>query len=189
MPRRRGPPKPITRDYLERSALHYLERYAASAEQLRRVLMRRVERAARAGVSDLEEGCGLADAVVGRLVGKGLVNDSEFALAKARSLHRRGRSRAVVARTLAAKGVDRESIARALDALAEDSADPELEAALAFARRRRIGPFRAAQDRAASRARDLATLGRGGFSFEIARRILDAESPEEIAGELHDRSS
>ena len=90
---------------------------------------------------------------------------------------------------MAAKGVDRESIARALDALAEDSADPELEAALAFARRRRIGPFRAAQDRAASRAKDLATLGRGGFSFEIARRILDAESPEEIAGELHDRSS
>ena len=44
--------------------------------------------AARAGVSDREEGCGLADAVVGRLVGKGLVNDSEFALAKARSLHR-----------------------------------------------------------------------------------------------------
>ena len=47
----RQPPKPPTQERLEKAALHYLERYAASSEGVRRVLMRKVERAARAGVA------------------------------------------------------------------------------------------------------------------------------------------
>ena len=52
----RKPPKPPTRERLEKSALHYLERFAASAEGLRRVLMRKVERAAREGLADRAQG-------------------------------------------------------------------------------------------------------------------------------------
>ena len=165
----------------------YLGRYASSSELLRRTLLRRVERAARAGVSVRAEGRQLVEALLARLAAKGLLNDGEFALAKARSYHRQGRSRAIIARALAAKEVGRGEIERALAALGETSADPELEAALAFARRRRIGPYRAEAERAALRAKDLAAFGRAGFSFEIARRLLDAESPAAIRAELEGR--
>ncbi|RZK97079.1 MAG: regulatory protein RecX, partial [Methylobacterium sp.] len=42
------PAPPVTAAYLERAALHYLERYSASVEMLRRTLRRRVEKRARA---------------------------------------------------------------------------------------------------------------------------------------------
>jgi regulatory protein len=191
MPRRPSPPKPITPERLERIAVWYLERYAASAESLRRTLMRRVERAARAELSDRAASRALVEALIARFVAKGVLNDGEFALAKARSLHRQGRSRAIIARTLAAKGIDRAAAQRAVEALGETSANPELEAALAYARRRRIGPYRASADRPALRNKDMASLARGGFSFDIANRVLNAETPEEIVAELRelDRSA
>ena len=44
--KRRRLPRKATPKRLQRVALHYLERYSSSSENLRRVLMRRVERSA-----------------------------------------------------------------------------------------------------------------------------------------------
>ena len=40
--------KPVTAQYLENAALYYLQRFASSSANLRRVLMGKVERSARA---------------------------------------------------------------------------------------------------------------------------------------------
>lgn len=52
MPPKRRPTPPLTAEALENAALVYLARYQTSAENLRRVLARRVERAARVGGAD-----------------------------------------------------------------------------------------------------------------------------------------
>ena len=52
-----------------------------------------------------------------------------------------------------------------------------MAAALAFARRRRLGPFRTTASRAEHREKDLAKLARQGFAYETARRIIDADEP------------
>lgn len=179
MPRPRKPPRAITPEYLDKAALFYLERYASSAENLARVLMRRVEKAARAGISDREEGRQLVDALVERYRARGLLDDKTYAEGRARSLLRQGRPRAAIARRLAAKGVGGEAIEQALGSLADESANPDLSAAIAFARRRRLGPWRL-KDRAESRDRDLAALGRAGFSYDLARKIVSAETIEEL---------
>jgi regulatory protein len=62
---------------------------------------------------------------------------------------------------------------------AEVEGDMDLAAAKALARRRRLGPWRAT-GRAEHRDRDLAVLGRAGFPYAIARRVVDAPSPDEI---------
>ena len=62
--KRRRMPLKATSNRLERVALHYLERYSSSSENLRRVLMRRVERSARAHGTDREEGAAAIDAIV-----------------------------------------------------------------------------------------------------------------------------
>ena len=64
-----------------------------------------------------------------------------------------------------------------------EAADPDLAAALAFARRRRLGPFRPQGERAARRLKDLAALARQGFAADLARRIVDAEDLEELEQE------
>lgn len=175
-------PPAVTPAALEAAALHYLERYASSVENLRRVLMRRIERAVRAGVVEREEGRARVAAVVERLQARRLIDDAAYADGRARSLSRQGRSRAVIKRTLAAKGVVSDAIDAALDTLA-DSGETDVQAAVRFARRRRLGPFRAAKERAAKRDRDLAALGRAGFSYEVARRVVDAPTSDTLGAE------
>ena len=175
----RKPGKPLTAQRLENAALHYLERFAASADSLRRVLLRRVERSAREHETDREEGAQWVAALIARYQASGLLNDAAFAEAKTASLHRRGGSTRAIRQKLSAKGVGEDDIARALaERLDVSSGDPDLEAALALCRRRRLGPHRPAGAREAARDKDLAALGRAGFDYETARRAVDWRDEE-----------
>ncbi|MGE5148023.1 MAG: regulatory protein RecX [Candidatus Eiseniibacteriota bacterium] len=176
--RRRGP-KRATARHLENAALHYLERFASSAAHLRRVLMRRVERSARVHGTDRAEGAALVDDLVARFVRSGLVDDRVYAEGRAAALFRRGTAPRAIRAALSAKGVAGETIEAALGAL-DDGGDPELTAATALARRRRLGPFRPAEARAGRRDKDLAALARAGFGYDVARRVVDAEDPDSL---------
>ncbi|WP_425407277.1 regulatory protein RecX [Hwanghaeella sp.] len=179
---RRGPKK-ATPERLEKSALFYLERFASSSENLRRVLMRRVEASAKEHGTDREEGARFIDSLIERYQRAGLLDDAAYAEARVTSLHRRGLSDRAIAMKLRQKGVPAELIDRSLEALREehraDGADANREAAMNYARRRRIGPFRQTA-RQENRDRDLAALGRQGFDYETARRIVDAETETEL---------
>jgi regulatory protein len=170
---------PVTPAGLEKSALAYLERFACSTEQLRRVLNRRIERAARAGLNDREEAKEWVAPLIAKLATRRLLNDRLYAEGRARSLSRQGKPRGAIARTLQVKGVGKEDIAAALGGLEEDG-ETDLAAAVRLARRKRLGPFRPAKDRKDRRDRDMAALGRAGYSFEIARKVVDAESVEAL---------
>ena len=56
-----------------------------------------------------------------------------------------------------------------------------MAAAAALARRRRLGPFRRPGEREERRDKDLAALARVGFSYAVARRVIEAPSPEDLA--------
>jgi regulatory protein len=179
--------KPPDRAALHEAALAHLGRFAATEAALLRVLQRRVQRWERqARESDLDpetiaaaSAAGLAAAreIVGRLVDAGAVDDAAFVAARVQRLHREGRSRRAIAAHLAARGIAADAAAAALP----DDGASELDAALAFARRRRIGPFRAGEADAARRLRELGALARAGFPRDVALRVLatDAEDAEE----------
>ncbi|WP_083936003.1 HWE histidine kinase domain-containing protein [Methylobacterium sp. B1] len=76
--------------WLERAALHYLERYSASTEMLRRTLARRVQKRARARGEDPALFTDLVTATVARAVSAGLVDDARFADTRLATLRRRG---------------------------------------------------------------------------------------------------
>lgn len=167
-------PRRVSAAYLERAALHYLERFAATTASLRRVLMRKVALSAHAHGTDPEEGRRWVDDLIARYERSGLLNDRQYAEAKVSSLQRRGGSTRQIRQKLAAKGVAGELIEGALNELAQDiDGDPDDAAALAYARRRRLGPFRPPEARAERRDRDLAALARAGFSLATARRVID----------------
>lgn len=167
-----GPKKPRlpTIERLTRSAVHYLERYSSSENNLRKVLERRVLKACRHHGLDPADFAGMIDAVVAKCTGSGLVDDRSYAETKTASLRRRGGSRRKIEAQLVQKGVDRETIQSVLDR----GGVSEEEAAGVYARRRRLGPFRNGADRQARRERDLAAMCRAGFSFDVAQRVIDA---------------
>lgn len=178
-----GKPRPVTAAYLERAAVHYLERYSSTAENLRRVLarkaLRRLREAERALGPDAEAPPGIdldaaIAAVVDKAVRSGLVDDASFAQAKVGSLMRRGASTRAIRTKLRDKGVPD---GQAEAALAAEEPD-ELALARRHAQRKRLGPWRARPD-PERRARDLAALCRAGFPYRIAAQALDEPADDE----------
>jgi regulatory protein len=183
-PHRRRLPRQATASHLENAALHYLERFSSSSANLRRVLLRKVVRSARAHGTDPAEGAGLVEAIIARYQQSGLLDDAAYAAQKAASLRRRGTSRYGIRGKLAVKGVDAEIIGATLDHLDDEEGSGDLAAACALVRRRRLGPYRPQGAQAEHRRKDLATLARAGFSLDVARRVLaaaDAAAVEALA--------
>jgi regulatory protein len=207
--RRRRGPAPVTPESLEHAARRHLERYATSSQHLKRILLKRVERAERLQAtaprdlsesgparpqparpqpqSDFQAARAAIDGIVARLIAAGAIDDQAYADSVARSQARKGASRRAILARLAAKGLGRAERERALDKLGEAHADPELAAAVAYARRRRLGPFRPEAARAERRERDLAALSRRGFAPELAIRVIDAPDPEALQDEAGGR--
>lgn len=182
-PRRRRGVRRVDADYLEKAALHYLERFASSSTHLKRVLMRKVTRSARAHGTDPGEGERLIDALLARYLAAGLLNDAIYAAQRAQSLQRRGVSRHGIRGRLAVKGVEGEIIDAALGALA-DPDESEFAAICVLMRRRRLGPYRPPEARAAHRQKDLAALARAGFGLGLARRALALPDTDAVEAAL-----
>ena len=181
--KKRRTPRRATPKSLENAALYHLARFASSAENLRRVLMRRVERSARFHETSIEEGAAAVAEIVTRFVASGLIDDAAYAEGRALGLFRRGASGRKIRFALAQKGVGAVDIEAALASLANQSGDPELAAALNLARRRRLGPYGAPGDRQDRRRKDLAVLARAGFGYSIARRVIEAGSVADLEEE------
>jgi regulatory protein len=159
---------------LHAAALTHLARYATTRAGLIAVLDRRIARWLRASERDETTEAAAAAAraaarrVADKLVALGVVNDAAFAENRARSLTRAGRSRRAVAAHLAARGIGAETAQTALP----DDPEAELAAAVAHARRRRLGPFRTAPADPARQVKELAAFARAGFSRDVALQAL-----------------
>ncbi|MBV8779255.1 MAG: RecX family transcriptional regulator [Alphaproteobacteria bacterium] len=168
--------KAVDRALIERWALAYLGRFASSAANLRLVLLRR----ARKRLGEERDALAAAAAEIDRLVARyretRLIDDAAYAAGRARSRLRRGQSLRTIRAGLAAKGVAAADAAAALAGLAGEG-DPDLAAAVAFARRRRLGPFR--RDGDAERDRERAAFARAGFSRAAAAAVLGCADEDE----------
>jgi regulatory protein len=164
------PPKKATEAYLERAALHYLERYAGSEARLRRVLKDRVRRSFDAhGTPEPEEAAERIDALITKLDRLGYVDDARVARSRVKSLRARGKSTRAIRAVLRGAGID----ASVIDATLDDGDD--LEAACAYVRRRRL----------TGGERDLAKLARAGTQigqvvYAALNRVPRAASPSRL---------
>jgi len=166
---------------LEKWALFYLERFASSAENLRRVLRRRVLKRLGPGAEETRSAAPLIDALVERYRAAGLLDDAAYAAGRARSGLARGHSVRRIAAGLAAKGVGADEVSAAIEGLRENAPEPDLSAAIAFARRRRLGPYRTAAPGPERTNRELGAFARAGFSRRIAETVLACRDEAELA--------
>lgn len=162
--RARKPRPPLNDARLDELALHYVGRFATSRAKLSAYLTRKIrERGWDAGQpADIA-------ALVERLARLGYVDDRAFALAKARSLTSRGYGEGRVRQALYVAGIGEEE---ATDARGHANAR-KVDAALHFARRRRIGPYaiQAVTD-PKERDRAVAAMIRAGHGFTLSKAIV-----------------
>lgn len=165
------PVRPLDAAALERLALHYVGRYATTRAKLAAYLRRKIGERGWDGETSAP-----VDALVERFADLGYVNDRSFAEARAASLGRRGYGERRVGEALKAAGIDAAD-AEAARASAREGAH---EAAMAFARRKRIGPYADEKpDRDRSR-RLLAAMLRAGHPFGISQKIVEAGPGEAL---------
>ena len=65
-----------------------------------------------------------------------------------------------------------------IDKIKEDEIEPDFVSALKLCKRRRIGPLRPDANRELFYKKDMGILARGGFSFDLSKRVLDLEKTE-----------
>ncbi|QIK78133.1 RecX family transcriptional regulator [Sphingomonas piscis] len=173
-PRRERPP--LNSAKLEEMALRYVGRFATTRAKLLDYLRRKVQERGWAG-----EGSPELEAIADRFRRSGYVDDAAYALAKSRSLTGRGYGKSRVVQSLRLAGVGEEDGAEARE-LAEEE---RIEAALRFARRRRIGPFATTAHDPKGFDKALASMIRAGHDLTVSKAILrlpPGQEPE--AGEL-----
>ena len=141
-------PRKMTAERLERAAYHYLQRFAASRARFREVLEQKVRRLRPDRAPPSAEEQAWIDSIEQKCLRLGLLDDRRYAEMKARTLLRRGQPPRRVAQWLRARGVGAADIESALAALAD------------------------------RRQREIAAMMRAGFSYGLARMIVDAVDDE-----------
>ena len=182
--KRRRQPLKATAEGLERAAQRYLERYDTASGHLRRLLLAKVALSARFHGTDPQEGAATVERLVQRFLEAGVLDDARYARQRVESLRTRGTSRAMICARLAAKGLSKADIEAALAVEPEGSLEQgDFLAAVTYAKRRRLGPFRP-EGRQERRERDLAALARQGFDYDTARQVIDCGDAEDLLAEL-----
>lgn len=161
-------------------AISYVDRFSVPAAGMRKHLRKKTRESVQEGVVAPAVAEGWIDAIVERLTNAGLIDDERWAESRARVLSRRGKGRRAIQQDLRLKGIGAELIEQAIQELTEAHHNPELMAAYTLARRRRLGPFSTREPSREQRAKDLGKLARQGFSFDVAKRIIDAPDVETL---------
>ena len=173
-------PRPIDAAQLQELAVGYAARYATTAAKLRRYLQRKLGERVWTPETPAD-----IESLVARIVTLGYVDDRVYAASKQRDLTARGFGAGRVKGALNAAGVSRDDIAAAL-APDDDAPVNPYAPAIAFARRRRFGPFAREGTVAdpARRSRELAAMARAGHDFSVSKRVLaaiDEQALEELS--------
>lgn len=164
--------KPLSVEALRHLALAYVGRYATSQAKLAAYLSRKLRERGWAG--DQSAAAAIAS-LIEDMVRLRYIDDLAYAEMKADGLSRRGYGARRVRQALGAAGISEDAAQEALDLVAPDKA----AIALAYARRRRLGPFSKNANDPKQRERDFAAMMRAGHDYATIRRILDLE-PEVV---------
>jgi regulatory protein len=163
---------PLDESKLNELALRYVGRFATTRSKLRSYLSRKLRERGWAGAREPDP-----QRIAERFAEQGYIDDAAYALAKSEALTGRGYGKRRVVERLREAGVAEDD-----GTAARDHADAEaVDAALRFARRRRIGPFAAEAARdPREREKAIGALVRAGHGFAISRAIVALAPGTEI---------
>jgi regulatory protein len=158
-------------------AYAYLEKYSPSKQQLKVYLLKKYLLKIK-GTRSKKEVSEIIDQVIEHLEKNRFVSDELYADSKARMFLKRGYSLNKINQSLRMKGIDISFIKKSLDKIKEDKIDPDFNSALKLCKKRRIGALRPEANREIFYKKDMGILARGGFSFELSKRVLNLDYTE-----------
>ncbi|MEC7100145.1 MAG: regulatory protein RecX [Pseudomonadota bacterium] len=158
-------------------AYSYLEKYNPSKQQLKVYLLKKYLTKIK-GTKSKKEVTSIIDEIILYLEKNKILNDEMYSDSKARMFLRRGYSLNKINQSLKTKGIDDKFIKQSLEKIKENEIEPDFVSAIKLCKRRRIGPLRPDANRELFYKKDMGILARGGFSFDLSKRVLDLEKTE-----------
>jgi len=158
-------------------AYSYLEKYSPSKQQLKVYLLKKYLTKIK-GTRSKKEVSSIIDEIIKNLEKNKIINDELYSDSKARMFLRRGYSLNKINQSLRQKGIDSKYVKQSIDKIKDDQIEPDFVSALKLCKRRRIGPLRPETNRELFYKKDMGILARGGFSFDLSKRILDLDIDE-----------
>ena len=158
-------------------AYTYLEKYSPSKQQLKVYLLKKYLTKIK-GSKSKKEVTSIIDEIVLNLEKNRILNDEMYSDSKARMFLRRGYSLNKINQSLRSKGIDDKYVKQSIDKIKENQIEPDFVSALKLCKRRRIGPLRPEGNRELFYKKDMGILARGGFNFELSKRVLELDSKE-----------
>jgi regulatory protein len=153
-------------------AYGYLEKYSPSKQQLKIYLLKKYLTKIK-GTESKREVSVIIDEILENLEKNRILNDELYSDSKARMFLRKGYSLNKINQSLRNKGIENEHIKNSIEKIKEDKIEPDFVSAIKLCKRRRIGALRPGSNRELFYKKDMGILARGGFSFELSKRVLD----------------
>ena len=158
-------------------AYSYLEKYNPSKQQLKVYLLKKYLLKIK-GSRSKKEVSGIIDEIILNLEKNKILNDEMYSDSKARMFLKRGYSLNKINQSLRSKGIEDKYVKQSIDKIKENEIEPDFVSALKLCKRRRIGPLRPESNRELFYKKDMGILARGGFSFDLSKRVLDLDIHE-----------
>ena len=162
---------------LKDMAYSYLEKFSPSKQQLKVYLLKKYLTKIK-GTKSKKEISSIIDEIINNLEKSKILNDELYSDSKARMFLRRGYSLNKINQSLRTKGIEEKYIVQSIKKIKEDKIDPDFISALKLCKRRRIGPLRPQANRELFYKKDMGILARGGFSFDLSKKILNLDISE-----------
>lgn len=170
-----GLPKKITPQRLKNIALYYLKRFDSSVENLRQVLRRRVKTYAKTNPEfDIHNANDWIEKILEDFVRIGYLDDYRFAEMKIRGYLAAGKPERYIVPKLKQKGISERTISEIMQNQEYDA----FQMALKLAEKKKIGPYRTPETRREFRQKDMGTLVRAGFDYDVVTDVLNYEISE-----------
>ena len=154
------------KDKLLKYAIYYLSKYSSSKKNLEFILKKKIRR-----LSDEKKIrfhlYNEIQIIIEKLEKLNLINDQVFVESKIQSLQYQAKSKNYIKQYLLQKGIDKKLIEEQISLFYENNKDLEKENALKFAKKRNL------LDNDQDYQKKLSKMARAGFSYDIAKEILN----------------
>ncbi len=167
--------KKITQKRLYNIALYYLSRYEATTQKVREILQRRLIKASLQGEEIPTQAQDWIENIIKEMLHLGYIDNNRYAENTFRRLSETGKSIRSISYKLKQAGIDDETLSQLISEQEKSSTELDLASALKLVKKRKLGIYRPESIRQQYAQKDLAILGRAGFSYEIAQKALRGE--------------
>lgn len=162
--------KKLTEQRIFNITLFYLSRYESSSEKVRAMLKRRLKRMKMRGEEIPVEVENWIENAIQKAQKNSYLDDNRYAENQVRVMCQQGKSNRFIIGKLNQAGI----LETTVEHLLEENGVSELERAKHFAQKKHLGFYRD-KNREEFYQKDMATLARAGFPYDIVKEVISAE--------------